>query len=92
MSLPLSPNLSFIVKHFPVTRTQSTFETKQKEMPSVSQSVPESMEDLIPVVNKLQDVFHTIGHETLDLPQIVVVGSQSSGKPSRIDCRKIVCS
>ncbi|KAI9293116.1 hypothetical protein K502DRAFT_318837 [Neoconidiobolus thromboides FSU 785] len=43
------------------------------------------MEDLIPLVNKLQDVFNTIGNDTLDLPQIVVVGSQSSGKSSVLE-------
>lgn len=37
------------------------------------------MQDLIPIMNRLQDVFANIGHETLDLPQIVVVGSQSAG-------------
>src|SRR3954467_237065 len=43
------------------------------------------MNDLIPLVNKLQDVFNTIGSDTLDLPQIVVVGSQSSGKSSVLE-------
>ena len=38
------------------------------------------MEKLIPVINKLQDVFNAIGTDPLDLPQIVVVGSQSAGK------------
>jgi hypothetical protein len=38
------------------------------------------MELLIPVLNKLQDVFAKVGSEGIDLPQIVVVGSQSSGK------------
>ena len=41
--------------------------------------------DLIPIVNKLQDVFSAIGQQTLDLPQIVVVGSQSSGKSSVLE-------
>ncbi|KAJ1992625.1 Dynamin- GTPase protein [Dimargaris cristalligena] len=43
------------------------------------------MEDLIPVVNRLQDVFNTVGQDQIDLPQIVVVGSQSSGKSSVLE-------
>ena len=43
------------------------------------------MENLIPVVNKLQDVFGAIGNQAIDLPQIVVVGSQSSGKSSVLE-------
>ncbi|KAG9284662.1 hypothetical protein G9A89_004704 [Geosiphon pyriformis] len=43
------------------------------------------MNDLIPLVNKLQDVFNTIGSDTVDLPQIIVVGSQSSGKSSVLE-------
>ncbi|KAF2435685.1 hypothetical protein EJ08DRAFT_579932 [Tothia fuscella] len=43
-------------------------------------------EDLLHIVNKLQDlVFNTIGNDSLDLPQIVVVGSQSSGKSSVLE-------
>lgn len=38
------------------------------------------MEQLIPAINKLQQVFATVGSESLQLPQIVVVGPQSSGK------------
>jgi hypothetical protein len=36
------------------------------------------MESLIPVISKLQDVFATVGHREseVQLPQIVVVGSQ----------------
>lgn len=44
------------------------------------------MDELIPLVNRLQDlVFNTIGNDTLDLPQVVVVGSQSSGKSSVLE-------
>ncbi|KAJ4296196.1 Dynamin- GTPase protein [Kalmusia sp. IMI 367209] len=43
-------------------------------------------EELLNVVNRLQDlVFNTIGNDSLDLPQIVVVGSQSSGKSSVLE-------
>lgn len=44
-----------------------------------------NMEALIPTINKLQDVFNTIGQEAIQLPQIVVVGSQSSGKSSVLE-------
>ncbi|CAG5101268.1 Similar to Dnm1l: Dynamin-1-like protein (Mus musculus) [Cotesia congregata] len=43
------------------------------------------MEALIPVINKLQDVFNTIGADVIQLPQIVVLGTQSSGKSSVIE-------
>jgi len=37
------------------------------------------------VINKLQDVFSSIGQVPVDLPQIVAVGSQSSGKSSVLE-------
>ncbi|XP_047146365.1 dynamin-1-like protein isoform X1 [Hydra vulgaris] len=43
------------------------------------------MDQLIPVINKLQDVFNTVGSEAIQLPQIVVVGTQSSGKSSVLE-------
>nr|XP_022919391.1 dynamin isoform X1 [Onthophagus taurus] len=44
------------------------------------------MEQLIPIVNKLQDAFTQIGvNMTMDLPQIAVVGGQSAGKSSVLE-------
>ena len=42
------------------------------------------MESLIPVINKLQDVFNTVGTDAIQLPQIVVVGAQVRGFLHRV--------
>lgn len=55
---------------------------------SASLATPGGISDpaLIQLVNKLQDVFTTINvNNPIDLPQIVVVGSQSSGKSSVLE-------
>eukprot|EP01130_Rhizamoeba_saxonica_P015990 TRINITY_DN7308_c0_g1_i1.p1 TRINITY_DN7308_c0_g1~~TRINITY_DN7308_c0_g1_i1.p1 ORF type:complete len:715 (+),score=171.95 TRINITY_DN7308_c0_g1_i1:32-2176(+) len=45
------------------------------------------MEELIPLINRVQDVVSRVDMQTnpIDLPQIVVVGSQSSGKSSVLE-------
>jgi hypothetical protein len=54
---------------------------------TLSDQLQTIMDDLIPVINKLQDVFSIVGgaHASIDLPQIVVLGSQSSGKSSVLE-------
>ena len=43
--------------------------------------------EIVGIVNKLQDVFSTVGSSAaqIDLPQICVIGSQSSGKSSVLE-------
>lgn len=47
----------------------------------------QQMESLIAVVNEVQDAFSDVNSKVdLDLPQIVVIGSQSAGKSSVLEC------
>jgi len=48
------------------------------------------MELLIPVINDLQTVFHKTGLDKIELPQIVVVGSQVNYIFQRIYCEILV--
>ncbi|XP_053735777.1 dynamin 3a isoform X1 [Synchiropus splendidus] len=43
------------------------------------------MEELIPLVNRLQDALSSVGESRLTLPQIAVVGGQSAGKSSVLE-------
>ena len=49
--------------------------------------------EIVNTINKLQDVFTSIGstsQASIDLPQICVLGSQSSGKSSVLEvCRAL---
>ena len=46
----------------------------------------QGMESLIPIMNRLQDIFTQLGvSNTIDLPQIEVVGGQSAGKSSVLE-------
>ncbi|KAK9678838.1 hypothetical protein RND81_11G236000 [Saponaria officinalis] len=56
------------------------------ETPSSSSTSTSLGDALIPAVNKLQDICAQSGNKVnLDLPQVAVVGSQSSGKSSVIE-------
>ena len=46
-----------------------------------------TLSSLLETMNKLQDVFTTVGvsADSMNLPQIVVVGSQSAGKSSVLE-------
>lgn len=52
-----------------------------------SSAAPGSIgQSVIPILNKLQDIFAQLGSQsTIDLPQVAVVGSQSSGKSSVLE-------
>ena len=57
----------------------------QRISPKMSEN--EGMKDVIHTINQLQDVFTTTGVDLgLDLPQIAVVGGQSAGKSSVLEC------
>ncbi|KAF5190541.1 Dynamin-related protein 3a [Thalictrum thalictroides] len=58
-----------------------------EEPVSTSQSTSSPLgHAVIPIVNKLQDIFAQLGSSsTIELPQVAVVGSQSSGKSSVLE-------
>ncbi|KAL8097383.1 dynamin-related protein 3B-like [Apium graveolens] len=54
--------------------------------PSLSPAISSLGQSVIPIVNKLQDIFAQLGSShTIELPQVAVVGSQSSGKSSVLE-------
>ena len=49
--------------------------------------------EIVSIINKLQDVFTAVGSNAsqIDLPQICVLGSQSSGKSSVLEvCSRLI--
>lgn len=96
--LPLSFNIDLVLetqeyfaRHPPPAHDDSrrpTAHLQHRNMDAPSLATPGGISDpgLIKLVNKLQDVFTTVGvNNPIDLPQIVVVGSQSSGKSSVLE-------
>lgn len=72
-------------------RIQAKLSIRKKGRSQVSRSSTnmaynQGMQELIPIVNKLQDAFTAIGQASpIDLPQIAVVGGQSAGKSSVLE-------
>ncbi|KAL2490929.1 Dynamin-related protein 3A [Abeliophyllum distichum] len=57
-----------------------------EEQAEMSNNAPALGHSVIPIVNKLQDIFAQLGSQsTIELPQVAVVGSQSSGKSSVLE-------
>jgi replication fork clamp-binding protein CrfC len=72
-------------KEPPPARTQRYFFWFEPPL-LLSRERQRPMDSLIPVINKLHDAFAVVeGNMPIDLPQIVVVGSQSSGKSSVLE-------
>ena len=72
---------SFFSNQFWKSRSSHRVQQRQQRIfqdEAWSKTIKSTMESLIPVINKLQDVFNTVGADAIHLPQIVVVGSQVS--------------
>ncbi|KAJ3452075.1 dynamin [Anaeramoeba flamelloides] len=69
------------------TKAKTTTKTKQKKKQKKLKKPKDQPEGtkLITMVNKLQDAFTRVGMVNLDMPQIAVVGCQSSGKSSVLE-------
>ena len=68
------------------------YEERTESMPPPPQAAPKpreprkgGLQGLIGIVNKIQEVFAVVGNNVLDMPQIAVVGGQSSGKSSVLE-------
>lgn len=83
-----SASIDPVIDHRPLIGHSSS-ETHRQPPPvsaRLSAMGNRGMEELIPLVNRLQDAFSAIGqNSSLDLPQIAVVGGQSAGKSSVLE-------
>jgi len=81
-----SPILASTVPSRPILRGFKTTKTLYDvTTPQVTQVGETIGGHLIPMVNKLQEVCSLVGEQVIDLPQIVVIGGQSSGKSSVLE-------
>ncbi|XP_058214367.1 dynamin-related protein 3B-like isoform X2 [Rhododendron vialii] len=94
LSLPyfLSSTAKQLFLHRPPTLTSSMAAdeplapSSQPSSPPPSPNAPPLGSSVIPISNKLQDIFAQLGsRSTMELPQVAVVGSQSSGKSSVLE-------
>ncbi|PRP80825.1 dynamin-2 [Planoprotostelium fungivorum] len=81
---PLAPTMK------PIAPTCRQFHSTRPFRQSIStpQTIPSGDtlgSHLIPMVNRLQEVCSLVGEQVIDLPQIVVIGGQSSGKSSVLE-------
>lgn len=64
-------------------KSKTTAKVEMRKFENLNSNM--SFEDLIPVVNKLQDIVTTTQLAEIDLPILAVVGSQSCGKSSVLE-------
>lgn len=75
-------------EHVPPSPSSSMASENMPSSPSSSSSSAATPlgNSVIPIANKLQDIFAQLGSQsTFELPQVAVVGSQSSGKSSVLE-------
>ncbi|CAL5377659.1 unnamed protein product [Camellia sinensis] len=82
----LSLSLSLYTSVLRSSMADEPVDSAHPSCPAQSSNAASLGGSLIPIVNKLQDIFAQLGSQsTIELPQVAVVGSQSSGKSSVLE-------